>query len=183
VDEDIRGALAPGQKAETAQPVEPLHLGSLEPAGGGDGDMGARRRHLRRVHGGRFVHGKNAERLQAARPLQHLDHDARALIRDLEAVATSNHLMTPVSSMTLAASSPISPPVLRSTPKPPPLVPSDVMTPQRRRFVPALLTCASNLSLLEDYHSAAFGKVLNASHRRKRWMACEHLDDVRINGR
>ena len=49
--------------------------------------MGARRRHLRRMHRGRLVHGENAERLQAARPLQHLDHDARAFIGDLKAVA------------------------------------------------------------------------------------------------
>ena len=40
------------------------------------------------MHRGRFVHGQNTERLQATRPLQHLDHDARALIGDLMTVTT-----------------------------------------------------------------------------------------------
>ena len=87
VDENVRRALAAGQKAETAQAVEPLYLRPLEPAGRRDGDMGARRRHLRRMHRRQFVHGEDAKRLQAARTLQHLDHDARTLIGDLEAVA------------------------------------------------------------------------------------------------
>ena len=57
------------------------------PLVGGHGHMGARRGHLRGMHRRRILHGENAERLQAARALQHLDHDARALIGDLEAVA------------------------------------------------------------------------------------------------
>ena len=49
--------------------------------------MGARRWHLRRVHRRRFVHRENAECLEPARPLQHLDHNPRALVGDLETVA------------------------------------------------------------------------------------------------
>jgi len=40
------GSLAAGQEAEAAQPVEPLDLRPLQPAGRGDADMGARRQHL-----------------------------------------------------------------------------------------------------------------------------------------
>ena len=49
--------------------------------------MGARRRKLSRVDRGRLVHRDDAEGLQALRPLQHLAHDARALVCGLEAVA------------------------------------------------------------------------------------------------
>ena len=87
VDENIGRALAAREEAETAQPIEPLHLRPLEPAGRRHGNVGARRRHLRRMHRRRFVHGDDAEGLQAARALQHLDHHARAFIGDLEAVA------------------------------------------------------------------------------------------------
>src|SRR5215468_12017576 len=88
--------------------------------------------------------------------------------------------MTPLSSMTLAASPPISPPVLRSLDKPlagsfgP--IPSDVMTPQRRRSVQALLACASNLGRRRRYHSAANGKGQNALASQKRWNGCANLD-------
>src|SRR5207247_11283724 len=67
---------------------------------------------------------------------------------------TSNHLMTPLNSMTLAASPAISPPVARSLDKPlagpfgP--IPSEIMTPHRRRSVQALLACASNPGPPED---------------------------------
>jgi hypothetical protein len=42
---------------------------------------------LRRVHRRRFVHGDDAEGLQTARALQHLDHHPRPFIGDLEAIA------------------------------------------------------------------------------------------------
>src|SRR5262245_8556432 len=87
VHENVGRALATGEETETAQPVEPLHLRPLERAGRRHGDVGARRRHLRRMHRRRFVHGENAERLQATRALQHLDHDACTLVGDLESVA------------------------------------------------------------------------------------------------
>src|SRR5215831_8683974 len=62
--------------------------------------------------------------------------------------------MTPLSSMTLADSSPISAPKPRSSPPlvPGPLgpTPSDVMTPQRRRFGHAHLACAANQWSCED---------------------------------
>src|ERR1043166_3889557 len=87
VHEDVRRPLAARQEPETAQAVEPLDLRALEPAGRRHGDMGARRRHLRRMHGRRLVHRQNPERLKAALALQHLDHDTRTLVCDLEAVA------------------------------------------------------------------------------------------------
>ena len=75
------------QEAEAANAVEPLHLEPLELAGRLDGDMGARRRHLRRMARRRFVHREDAERLQSPRTVQRLDDDARALIGGLIAVA------------------------------------------------------------------------------------------------
>ena len=86
--------------AEEARRVSPLFwpapagrifdavVGALESAGRRHRDVGARRRHLRGMHRSRLVHGEDAERLQAARPLQHLDHHARALIGDLMPIAT-----------------------------------------------------------------------------------------------
>src|SRR5437660_754527 len=62
VDEDIRRPLAPGQEAKTAQAVEPLHLRALEAARRRDADVGARRRHLRRMDRGGFVHRQYAQR-------------------------------------------------------------------------------------------------------------------------
>src|SRR5436190_21472640 len=76
---------------------------------------------------------------------------------------TSNHLMTPVSSMTLAASSPSSPPAPRSTSRPPPgpfdPIPSDAMTPQRRRSVQALLAHATNPDHYQDIIRLRRGKT------------------------
>ena len=43
VDENVGRALAAGQEAETAEPVEPFDLGPLQPAGRRDADMGAGR--------------------------------------------------------------------------------------------------------------------------------------------
>src|SRR5262245_31056633 len=87
VHENVGRALAAGEKTETAQPFEALHLRTLEGAGRSHGDVGTRRGYLRRMHRRRVVHGENAERLQAARALQHLDHDACTLVCDLESVA------------------------------------------------------------------------------------------------
>src|SRR5262249_33672520 len=87
VHEDVGRTLAAGEEPEPAQSIEPLDLRPLEPAGRGDAHMGARRGHLRPTHRPRFLHGQDAERLQAARALQRLDHDPCALIGDLEAVA------------------------------------------------------------------------------------------------
>src|SRR5262249_31084084 len=61
VHENVGRALAAGEETEAAQPVEPLHLRPLERAGRRDGDVGARRGHLRRVHRRRIVHGENTE--------------------------------------------------------------------------------------------------------------------------
>src|SRR5215470_16584529 len=49
--------------------------------------MRARRRQLRRMDRGRFIHGDDAERLQPPRTLQDLDHDPRPLIGHLKAIA------------------------------------------------------------------------------------------------
>ena len=59
----------------------------LEPAGRRHRDMGARRRHLRRMDRGRTRPSTGCGSLQALRPLQHLADDARAFIGGLEAVA------------------------------------------------------------------------------------------------
>src|SRR6516225_11551883 len=56
VHKDIRRAVAASQEAKSAQTVEPLDLGALEPAGRRHSDMGARRQHLSRVDRRRFVH-------------------------------------------------------------------------------------------------------------------------------
>src|SRR6202030_1566418 len=49
VDEDVRRAFAKSKKPEASQAVEPLHDGAFQPACRCHGDMGARRRHLRRM--------------------------------------------------------------------------------------------------------------------------------------
>ena len=49
--------------------------------------MGARRQHLRRMDGGRFVHRENAEGLIALGALHAFDHQPGAFIRRLIAVA------------------------------------------------------------------------------------------------
>src|SRR5262249_34648883 len=83
--------------------------------------------------------------------------------------------MTPVSSMTLAASSPISPPVPRPVAKPPPgpfgPIASDVLQPQRRRSVQALLPCASNLGSHEDIIRRRTGKAkMHLQAKRGGWL-------------
>src|SRR4029453_4269869 len=75
MNENVGGALAAGQEAEAPQPIEPLDLRSFEAAGRGNGDVGARRGHLRRMHRSRFIHREDTECLQTARPLQHLNND------------------------------------------------------------------------------------------------------------
>ena len=66
-------------------------------------------------------------------------------------------------SMTLAASSAISPPVARSIPRPPPgpfgPVASEIMPPQRRRLVQALPALAWNHSCREDITRPCTAKV------------------------
>ena len=57
------------------------------PLVGRHGNMGPRRRHLRRMDRRRFIHAEDAERLQALGPRQHLADDARAFIGGLIAVA------------------------------------------------------------------------------------------------
>src|SRR5262249_15201516 len=73
--------------------------------------------------------------------------------------------MTPESSMTLAASSPTSPPAPRSTPSPPPgpfgPIPSDITPRRRRQPWPSSPRFESPTS--RRYHSAANGKGKNAS--------------------
>src|SRR6266571_5115328 len=68
---------------------------------------------------------------------------------------TSNHLMTPLSSITLtAASSAISPadsgPVAYPAPGPLGPIPSDAMTPHDRRFVAPLTDASANLVCCQD---------------------------------
>ncbi|QTK78354.1 hypothetical protein AT6N2_C0451 [Agrobacterium tumefaciens] len=86
--EDIFRAFAARQEAETLGAVEPLDDGAFQPAGRRHLDMGAHRRQLRGVNGGRLVHGENAERLKAAvAPLDEGDN-ARAFKDCLVTVAT-----------------------------------------------------------------------------------------------
>ena len=87
VHEDVGRAVASGEEAEAAQPVEPFDLGALQPAGRQDGDMGAWRRHLRRVHRGRFIHAENTKCLQAFGTLRDFTDHAGAFIGGLVAVA------------------------------------------------------------------------------------------------
>ena len=88
MDENVRSALAAGEEAETAQPVEPLHLGPFEPAGRGHRHVRPGGRQLRGMNRRRVIHGEDAESLQALRPLQHLNDDARAFVSGLETVTT-----------------------------------------------------------------------------------------------
>src|SRR6266545_87170 len=87
VHEDVGRPFPAGQEAETAQPVEPLHLRPLQPAGRGHRHMRAWRWQLRWMDRCRFIHRDDAERLQAARPLQHLDDNPGAFVGGLETVA------------------------------------------------------------------------------------------------
>jgi hypothetical protein len=87
VHENIFGAFAAREETETAQPVEPFHLRTLQAAGRRNADMRARRRHRGRMHRGRFIHRENAECLQSTRPLLHFADDASTLMRSLKAVA------------------------------------------------------------------------------------------------
>ena len=82
VHEDVGGALAPRQKTETTQPVEPFHLRPFETARRRDRNMGARWRHLRGMDRGRLVHREDAEGLQPFRPRQRLP-PPRARLRRL----------------------------------------------------------------------------------------------------
>src|SRR6185437_16194240 len=85
--EDVRRALPAGQEAETAQPVEPFDLRTLETTGRCDRDMGARRQHLRRMDRRRFVHREDAESLVALGTLHTLADEPRSLVGRLVAVA------------------------------------------------------------------------------------------------
>ena len=87
MDEDIGRPLPARDEAEPAKPIEPFHLRPFETACWSHGNMGPRRRHLRRMNRRRFIHGDDAERLQAFGARQHLADDARALIGGLVAVA------------------------------------------------------------------------------------------------
>src|SRR5438552_9960074 len=98
--------------------------------------------------------------------------------------------MTPVSSMTLAASSPISAPMPRPLVKAPPgpfgPIPSDVMTPQRRRSVQALLVCASNLRRHEDIIRRQTGKAKMHLRAKRGGCLCKsprHAESVDDEGR
>src|SRR5258708_15620120 len=82
--------------------------------------------------------------------------------------------MAPVSSMTLAAPPPLSAPMRRPLVKAPPgpfgPIPSDAMTPHRRRSVQALLVCASNLRRHEDIIRRRFeAQTRSAWTERRRW--------------
>ena len=85
--ENIRRALAAGQEAEAAQPVEPFDLRPLQTAGRGDADMGPRRQHLRRMDRGELVHRENPERLVALGALHAFTDQPRAFVGGLIAVA------------------------------------------------------------------------------------------------
>src|SRR5436190_22724586 len=85
--ENVRRTLATGQEAETAQPVEPLDLGPLQPTGRRDADMGPGWKHLRRMDRGGLIHRNDPERLIALGALHALDHQPRAFIGGLIAVA------------------------------------------------------------------------------------------------
>ena len=85
--EDIGRPLAAGQEAEPTQPIEPLDLRPLQPAGRRDADMGARRQHLRGMDRRRLIHRENAEGLIALGALHTLADQARSLIRRLVAIA------------------------------------------------------------------------------------------------
>ena len=56
VYKDIRGSFAPSQESEAARAIESSHLCALEWSGWTDDDMGASRRHFRRVLSGRRIH-------------------------------------------------------------------------------------------------------------------------------
>src|ERR1700733_3250320 len=68
----VRGPLAAGQEAESAQAVEPLDLRPLQTAGRGNADMGPWRQHLSWMDRGRFIHREDSERLIALRALHAL---------------------------------------------------------------------------------------------------------------
>ena len=76
-----------GLAAEPPQPVEPFNLRPLEAAGRGDADMSPRRQHLRRMDRGGFIHRNDPERLIALLALHALDHQPRAFVGGLVAVA------------------------------------------------------------------------------------------------
>src|SRR5262245_66591658 len=86
VHEDVRRPLPAREEAEPAQAIEPFHLRAFETARGGDADVRARGRKLRRMDRSGVIHRQNAERLQALRTLQHLADNARALMGGLVTV-------------------------------------------------------------------------------------------------
>ncbi len=86
VDEDVLGALAPGQEAEPLGTVEPFYQHALQSARGRDLYVGLDRRHLRGMHGRRLVHGKNAEGLITAVAFLDDRDDARAFQNRLIAI-------------------------------------------------------------------------------------------------
>ncbi len=85
---NIFRAFAARQETEPLGAVEPLHDHALKSARRRDGDMGALRRHLRGMNGGRGIHRQHAETLQAALALPDFTNDARTLQSGLEAIAT-----------------------------------------------------------------------------------------------
>ena len=88
--ENIRGALAAGQEAKAAQPVEPLDLSSDQSAGRRHTHVSTRRQHLGRVDRRGLIHRNDSERLIALRPLGALANNARALIGGLVAITAQD---------------------------------------------------------------------------------------------
>src|SRR5262245_44213907 len=196
--ENVGSTLAAGEKSEAAQPIEPFDLGSFETASGRYRHMGARRRHLRRMHRSRFVHGQDAEGLQAARALEHFRHHARTLVSSLETVAAqAAHVQKNIGHAVVGndeakALGDVEPLDRAAELDDARGLVADFSAGSTVRFQPAARSLRSHFVRSHDaptpplnpgascvrfesvpsrrYHSAANGKDQNAIPRRKRWM-------------
>src|ERR1700689_3775560 len=85
--ENVRCPVAFRYEPEAAKPIEPFDLDSFETTCRSHRYMSSDRRHRRRTDRRRFIHGDNAESLQAFWPGQRRTNDASAFVCGLVAVA------------------------------------------------------------------------------------------------
>src|SRR5271166_3423326 len=90
MDEDVLGALAPGEKTETARTVEPLDDNDFEPADGGRLGAGARRTRRRSVVRFRLDNRDHLEHLKPALAPRRLGDDPCPFPDRREAVPAQN---------------------------------------------------------------------------------------------
>ncbi len=86
MDKNIFGSIAARQKAETPRPIEPFDDRDFESADRRDLNMRTGGRQFTRMLSSRFIHGKNAENLEALGSHRGLANNTRTFARRLKTI-------------------------------------------------------------------------------------------------